>query len=76
MTEKVKDLIEELALPHYRQYCDLPALPNVICETCRVKLQKRKSGKQITLTVPKLSKFMDFGYSGTVTGHVGVYFSV
>ena len=67
MTEHVKALIEQMALPHYRHYSDLPSLPNVVCEKCRVKLQKRKSGKEVTLTVPKLSKFMDFEYTGTVT---------
>ena len=76
ITERVKELIEQLALPHYRHYCDLPSLPNVLCETCRVKLQKKKNGKQITLTVPNLSKFMDFEYSGTVTDNEVVYFSV
>ena len=59
VTERVKDLIEKVALPHYRRYCDLVSLPNVICETCRKKLEKKENGKNITVSVPVLSKFLE-----------------
>ena len=59
VTERVKDLIEEVALPYYRRYCDLISLPKVICETCRKKLEKKRNGKNVTITVPILSKFLD-----------------
>ena len=61
LTDRVKELIEVLALPHYRQYCDMPSLPQVICEACRRKLERKEKGMNVTLTVPKISKFMDFG---------------
>ena len=59
VTERVKDLIEKHALPYYRNYCDLICLPKVICETCRQKLEKKEKGKNVTLTVTKLSKFLE-----------------
>ena len=60
MTERVKDLIERHALPHYRNYGDLISLPKVVCETCRQKLEKKEKGKNVTITAPKLSKFLEY----------------
>ena len=61
ITDTVKDLIEVFALPHYKQYCDMASLPKVICFACRIKLERKQSGKNVTLNVPLLTKFMDFG---------------
>ena len=61
LTNRVKELIEVFALPHYRQYCDMASLPNVICHACRMKLERKEKGMNVTLTVPEISKFMDFG---------------
>ena len=60
MTERVKDLIERHALPHYRNYGDLICLPKVVCETCRQKLEKRERGKKVSITTLKLSKFLEY----------------
>ena len=68
ITERVKDMIESVALPHYRNYCDSPTLPKVICDTCRNKLVKRQNGKNVTITVPILSKFLeDRIFSGPIS---------
>ena len=59
-----KELIERTALPSFRQYCEFPSLPVVICSTCRVRLRRREEkGDEIAITVPKLSKFLDFEVS-------------
>ena len=70
LTERVKDMIEEVALPFYKHYCDLVSLPKVICETCRTKIRDKKKGKKVTMTVPVLSKFLESEM--LLTGHVGV----
>lgn len=64
INDKWKELIERFALPSYGQYCDFPSLPVVICDTCRTRMRRREEiGKKIALTVPKLSKFLDFEVS-------------
>ena len=59
VTERVKDLIEAFALPFYRQFCNLSSLPTVICEACRKALENKQKGKNVTITVPILSKFLE-----------------
>ena len=63
INDKLQLLIEQFALPSYGKYCDFPSLPKVICETCRSKLRKRENGKEQSITVPKLEKFLDFEMS-------------
>ena len=58
ISERVKDLIESMALPSYKQYCDLPTLPNVICDACLKKLERGQMGTKVALTVPMLSKVL------------------
>ena len=59
LTDRVKDLIQKYALPIYKNYSELICLPKVICETCRQKLEKRDKGKNVTITVPILSKLLE-----------------
>ena len=67
ITERVKDLVESMALPSYKQYCDLPSLPKVICDTCLKKLERRQKGAKLALTVPILSKFLgDDTFTGPI----------
>ena len=66
-TDRLKDMVEVFALPHYRQYSDMPSLPTVICDACRMKLERKQKGMKVSLTVPTLTKFMDFGLP---TGHI------
>ena len=58
ITERVKHLIESNALPKYSQYCDLPSFPKVICGKCLKRIEGRSKGTKTTVTVPRISKFI------------------